>query len=233
MEDAPFTVFLLLAADAALRAAHSARLRPLISCAVWVGLAFQTKMLEAWAVLPTLGAVYLISAPTALGRRVTHTAVAAAVTVSVSASWVLVVALTPAADRPHIDGTTSNSPVSMVVGYNFLNRFPQLGLTPQATGSVDSVPGGPAAAKGLWGDPHRPPRRAMRAAGARCSAPPHASQTGWLYPAAALSLGCGLLWRRRMPCTSCAPVPATAYGGTVTDAADGAPLQLYRCAPAR
>ncbi|MCZ4103692.1 ArnT family glycosyltransferase [Streptomyces sp. H39-C1] len=142
VEDAPFTLLLLLAADAAFRASSTARLRPLIWSAVWVGLAFQAKMLEAWALGPVLAVVFLVAAPTTLRRRVVGTAVAAAVTLVMSASWVLVVALIPAGDRPYIDGTTNNSPVNMVVGYNFLNRFPQLGLTPADTGSVNSVPSG-------------------------------------------------------------------------------------------
>jgi hypothetical protein len=34
--------------------------------AVWIGLAFQAKMIEAWLVLPAFGLTYLLAAP---GRR--------------------------------------------------------------------------------------------------------------------------------------------------------------------
>ncbi|MGW2254596.1 ArnT family glycosyltransferase [Kitasatospora sp. NPDC001660] len=142
VEDAAFTLLLLLAADAAQRAAHTARLRPLLLAGVWVGLAFQTKMLEAWAVLPALAAVYLLAAPTALRRRIGHVALAGLVTVVVSASWILAVTVTPAQDRPYVDGTTDNSAFSMVVGYNFLNRFSSLGMSAAQTGSVQAVRGG-------------------------------------------------------------------------------------------
>ncbi|MET8630886.1 glycosyltransferase family 39 protein [Kitasatospora sp. NPDC004669] len=142
VEDAAFTLLLLLAADAAQRAAHTARLRPLLLAGVWVGLAFQTKMLEAWAVLPALAAVYLLAAPTSLRRRVGHVALAGLVTVVVSASWMLAVTVTPAQDRPYVDGTTDNSAFSMVVGYNFLNRFSSLGMSAAQTGSVQAVRGG-------------------------------------------------------------------------------------------
>ena len=145
VEDAAFTLLLLLAADATQRAAQNARLRPLVMAGVWVGLAFQTKMLEAWAVLPALGLVYLVSAPTALRRRLIHLTVAGAVAVAVSASWMLVVTLTPAKDRPYVDGTTNNSAFSMVVGYNFLNRFSSLGISAADTGSVTTTTGGGAA----------------------------------------------------------------------------------------
>lgn len=141
VEDPLFTLLLLLAADAAMRAARNARLRTLLMAGVWVGLAFQAKMLEAWAVLPALALVYLVSAPTALRRRLGHIALAGLVAVAVSASWILLATATPAKDRPYIDGTTDNSAYSMVVGYNFLNRFTSVGLSASETGSVTSGQG--------------------------------------------------------------------------------------------
>lgn len=120
VEDPLFTLLLLLAADAAQRAARHGRLRSLVLAGVWVGVAFQAKMLEAWAVLPALALVYLVAAPVRLRRRLAHLAVAGLVAVAVSASWVLLATVTPAKDRPYIDGTTDNSAYSMVVGYNFL-----------------------------------------------------------------------------------------------------------------
>ncbi len=142
VEDPAFTLLVLLAADAAQRAAHTGRLRPLLLAGVWVGLAFQAKMLEAWAVLPALAAVYLMAAPAALRRRLGHLALAGVVTVAVSSFWMVAVALTPAQDRPYVDGTTDNSAFSMVVGYNFLNRFASLGISAASTGSVSATQGG-------------------------------------------------------------------------------------------
>ncbi|WP_329582021.1 glycosyltransferase family 39 protein [Kitasatospora sp. NBC_01250] len=142
VEDPLFTLLLLLAADAAQRAAATARLRTLLLAGVWVGLSFQAKMLESWAVLPALAAVYLIAAPTRLRRRLAHIGLAGLVTLVVSASWVLLATVTPAQDRPYIDGTTNNSAFSMVVGYNFLNRFTSVGLNAGETGSVTSGQGG-------------------------------------------------------------------------------------------
>ncbi|MEX1652626.1 glycosyltransferase family 39 protein [Streptomyces pseudovenezuelae] len=48
---------------------------------------------------------------------------AGAVTAVVSLSSVLLLTLTPAADRPCVDGTTDNSAVTMAFGYNGFNRF--------------------------------------------------------------------------------------------------------------
>ncbi|MFI9269931.1 ArnT family glycosyltransferase [Kitasatospora sp. NPDC052896] len=142
VEDPAFTLMVILAAEAAQRAAQTARLRPLLMAGVWVGIGFQAKMLEAWAVLPALAAIYLVSTPIALRKRIVHVLLAGLVTVAVSASWILLVTVTPAKDRPYVDGTTDNSAFSMVVGYNFLNRFSSVGLTASSTGSVTSGSGG-------------------------------------------------------------------------------------------
>ncbi|MGD3112384.1 ArnT family glycosyltransferase [Streptomyces sp. YGL11-2] len=196
VEDPAFTLLVILAADATLRAAREARVRPLLAAGVWVGLSFQAKMLEAWAVLPALGLLYLISAPTALRRRLAHLAVAGAMCLAVSASWVLLVAVTPAKDRPYIDGTTNNSAVSQVVGYNFLNRFSSIHISAEKTGSVavSTMAGtAPATPSG-----HSRPTAALWV---KMFGPSLASQVGWLYPAAALAAVCGLVWRRGRPRT--------------------------------
>jgi 4-amino-4-deoxy-L-arabinose transferase-like glycosyltransferase len=142
VEDPMFTLCVLLAAEATTRAAQAGRLRPLLMAGFWVGLGFQAKMLEAWAVLPALAALYLLAAPVALRKRLAHIGLAALVMTAVSASWMLVVTLTPAQDRPYVDGTTDNSAFSMVVGYNFLNRFSSLGISAASTGSVSATQGG-------------------------------------------------------------------------------------------
>jgi 4-amino-4-deoxy-L-arabinose transferase-like glycosyltransferase len=185
VEDAPFTLLLLLAAEATQRAVATARLRTLMLAGLWVGLAFQCKMLEAWAVLPALAGCYLLAAPATLRRRAGHLALAGAVTVAVSLSWLAVASLTPAADRPYIDGTTDNSPFSMVFGYNFLTRFDTVGLDAAGTGSVTTT------------------QHTGLSALAKMFSPGIATQSGWLYPLAALGLGWGLAvaWRRRVPRT--------------------------------
>ncbi|MGW1259861.1 glycosyltransferase family 39 protein [Streptomyces sp. NPDC002513] len=142
VEDPLFTLCVLLAAEATQRAAEAGRLRPLVMAGVWVGIGFQSKMLEAWAVLPALALVYLTSAPIALRKRLAHIAVSAVVMAAVSCSWMLAVTLTPAEDRPYVDGTTNNSAFSMVVGYNFLNRFSSLGISAASTGSISATQGG-------------------------------------------------------------------------------------------
>ncbi|MFF0225501.1 ArnT family glycosyltransferase [Streptomyces sp. NPDC004629] len=194
VEDAPFVLLLLLAAEATQRATERARPRTLLLAALWVGLAFQCKMLEAWAVLPALAATYLVAAPAPARRRAGHLALAGAVTATVSLSWMLVATLTPAASRPYLDGTTDNSAFGMVVGYNFLTRFHAVGIDAAGTGSI--VTGRPAHPGGAHAS-------GMGDSVWKMLSPGIATQTGWLYPLAALGLVGGLvaLWRRRVPRT--------------------------------
>jgi 4-amino-4-deoxy-L-arabinose transferase-like glycosyltransferase len=188
MEDGALTMCLVLAADAYQRAVLEGRLRSLIWSGVWVGLGFQAKMLQAWIVLPALVIGYLLCAPPRLRRRLWQLGVFAAVTAAVSLSWVLLYALTPAGDRPYVDGSTNNSAFAMVFGYNGLERF---GVP--VSGAVDSGPGVTAGGGGFG----------ARAAGGfgtgwtKLLGSSYGPQIGWLYPLAVLALVCGLLWTWR------------------------------------
>jgi 4-amino-4-deoxy-L-arabinose transferase-like glycosyltransferase len=187
-EEAAYVMCLALAALATQRAVVSGKLRSLVLAGVWVGLAFQCKMVEAWAILPVIAVTYLVAAPPTLRRRILDMVVAALVTVAVSLVWVVTVALVPASSRPYIDGTTNNNPFSMVFGYNALTRFSSLGITPASVGAVSEHGGGAAGA--------------FPASGlATMFQAAQASQVGWLYPLAAVSIVVLLWQRRRMPRT--------------------------------
>ncbi|WP_269470736.1 glycosyltransferase family 39 protein [Streptomyces humicola] len=137
MEDGGLTFCLVMAADCCQRAFLDARLRSLVFAGVWVGVGFQAKMMQAWMVLPALALVYLVSAPGRLRRRIAHVAVAAVVCLAVSLSWVMLMTFVPAKDRPYVDGSTNNSAIAMVFGYNGLERF---GIN--VPGAVASMGGG-------------------------------------------------------------------------------------------
>ncbi len=123
ISDSLLILLLVLAADATTRAYTSGRLCPLLWAGVLVGFAFQTKMLQAWLVLPALYAAYLLAAPTAAFlRRLRDVALSAAATVAVSLSWMTAVTLAPASSRPYADGSCDNSVFSQVFGYNGLAR---------------------------------------------------------------------------------------------------------------
>jgi 4-amino-4-deoxy-L-arabinose transferase-like glycosyltransferase len=201
MEDGALTMCLVLAADCCQRAMMAGRLRSLLWAAFWVGLGFQAKMLQAWIVLPALAVGYLYAAPLPLRRRLRDIGIAGAAALAVSLSWIALYSLTPAADRPYIDGSTNNSAISMVFGYNGLERF---GVS--FPGSVVSMFGGGGhgrvAAPGLTGTMLHELQRAgfgMRSGGGwgKLAGSEFGPQIGWLIPLAALSMICGLLWCRR------------------------------------
>ena len=182
LEDAALTCLLVLAAAAWQRAVERGGARWLLLCGFWVGLAFQAKMLQSWAVLPAFAVAYLVAAPPRLLTRLWHTLAAGAVCLAVSLSWVLITTLTPAADRPYIDGSTDNSAFAMVFGYNGLARFGEVGVSAAGTGSVAATQGTHYGATGTSGF-------------FKLFEHDLASQVGWLYPVAAAGILLGL-WRR-------------------------------------
>jgi len=117
-----FVLALALVAWAAVRAIQQRSLGWYLLTGALIGVAFQTYMLEAWAVWPALAAAYLCTRQP-WWRRIWHTLVAGAVSLVVSLAWVAAVWLVPASDRPYVGGTNSNNPWEMVFGYNGLGRF--------------------------------------------------------------------------------------------------------------
>src|SRR6266851_5390508 len=110
----------------------------LLVAAGLTGLAFDTKMLQAFLVLPAFIVVYLIAGPPRLGKRLLQLSAAAATLVLSAGWWVAIVALWPAASRPYIGSTTNNSIISLIFGYNGLSRI--------FGGSGSGPGGGPARA---------------------------------------------------------------------------------------
>lgn len=113
---------LILSAWAVLRAAELGKLRWLLLAGALVGLAFNIKMLEAWIVLPAFYLMYFLFASTSWFKRVWHLALASVVIVVVSFSWAVAVDLTPANQRPYIDGSSNNTVMDLIFGYNGLGR---------------------------------------------------------------------------------------------------------------
>ncbi|MFB8240433.1 ArnT family glycosyltransferase, partial [Kitasatospora purpeofusca] len=149
MEDGALTLCLVMAADRYQCAVRDARPRALLAAGIWIGLGFQMKMMQAWLIVPALAVGYLVAAPVRLRRRVAHTAAAGAACLAVSLTWVAMMTVVPAEDRPYVDGSTNNSAFAMVFGYNGLERFgidvpgsaAEFGSRPPGAG-----PGGPPGA---------------------------------------------------------------------------------------
>ncbi len=178
--DSLMILLLLLAADATVRAVTTDRWRHLLVAGVWVGLAFQAKMVEAWFVLPALVVVWLVAGHGRLARRVLQVSAVGAVTVVVSLSWMAAVTLTPASGRPYVDGSQDNSLFQQVFVYNGAGRLDQASPNQLLTRSIGlDIPPPPPVA---W-------NRLLKGSFGR--------DIGWLVPAAFISLVAGLVAARR------------------------------------
>ena len=146
----------ILACGAALNAIEDGRWRWLLACAVLVGLAFNTKTLAAYLIVPGIACAYLLCASGSWVRRATMLLIAGIAMALCSFAWIAAVELTPASQRPYVGSSTDNTELGLTFSYNGFGR-------------VDGEQGGP-------GDVHALPGAMVPAA------PHHASP---LHPAAA------------------------------------------------
>jgi len=121
--DALLTLLLVTAAWALLRSLEHGSYRWVALAALLVGLAFLTKYLQAYLVLPGFALVFGFAANTTLRRRLVGLFVALAVVLVASGWWVAIVELIPAASRPFIGGSTTGSPLDLIFGYDGLGRI--------------------------------------------------------------------------------------------------------------
>jgi 4-amino-4-deoxy-L-arabinose transferase-like glycosyltransferase len=192
VSDSLLILLLVLAADATSAALLTGSLRQLLLAGVWVGLAFQAKMIQAWLALPALAAAYLLAAPAArLRTRCAHVALAGLVTVVVSLSWMTAVSLVPSQGRPYVDGSPDDSVYTQVFDYNGLGRL---------TGNWAGVAGPPSplvVAAAESGHLLTAETRGIKASWHRLLAGPFAADGGWLLPAAVAGALGALISRRR------------------------------------
>lgn len=163
---------------------------------VALGFAFLTKMLQGLMVLPAFGAAYLIAGQVRLRTRLAHLVIGAASVVISAGWWVLAVWLWPADSRPYIGGSTNNSVMDLVMGYNGLGRL--FGSTGggggMAGGSAGSSFGGSTGLERLFGSEM-------------------GIQISWLIPAALIAVVFGLLARGRAPRTDLVRASLILWGG--------------------
>ena len=116
--DALLVLLLVVAAYCMMRATQQASTWWVALAGCAVGFAFLTKMLQAFLVVPALGLVFLVAAPTTLWKRFGALLVGL-VSAVVSAGWyVALVSLWPAESRPYIAGSSDNSLLQLAFGYN-------------------------------------------------------------------------------------------------------------------
>src|SRR3954462_3990437 len=124
------------------RGLEDGRTKWLVWAGVCVGLAFETKMLVALMVVPGIAAAWLWVAPRGRVAAVKSLLAGGVAMVLVVLAWPLLVALTPASDRPWISGTADNSIWSLIFGYNGFNRIEGQAGGPQSFGGGGGPFGG-------------------------------------------------------------------------------------------
>jgi 4-amino-4-deoxy-L-arabinose transferase-like glycosyltransferase len=120
--DALLILLMLLAGWTTVRAIENDRLRTLLLAALLAGLAFNTKALAAYLVVPGMGLAYLVCAQGSLRRRILRTAAATVVLAAVSLVWIVAVDLVPKDSRPYVGGTMNDSELTLTFGYNGFGR---------------------------------------------------------------------------------------------------------------
>jgi 4-amino-4-deoxy-L-arabinose transferase-like glycosyltransferase len=128
---------------ATVRAFQDGRTRWIVLAGVCIGLGFEAKMAAALLVVPGIVAAWLWIAPRGRLVALRQLLAGGAAMVAVGAAWPLLVALTPAADRPWVSGTSDNSILSLIFGYNGLGRLSGQAGGPQAFGGGGGAGGGP------------------------------------------------------------------------------------------
>jgi 4-amino-4-deoxy-L-arabinose transferase-like glycosyltransferase len=182
--DALLVLLLVCSAWALVRALETGRTRDLLLCGVLVGLAFNTKMLQAYLIVPALALTLLLAGRGSVRRRVAQLTAAGAAMFAVSAVWVTVVMLVPAGSRPFAGDTTTNSWWDLIFGANGLSR-----VGSSSGGGPAGGPGGAGPGQGFGGS-----QGVGRLFNAEVG-----GQIAWLLPVAAVGLLVGLWITRRAP----------------------------------
>lgn len=173
--DALLVLLLIAAVYATMRAIEAAAVRAghrwMALAGVLIGFGFLTKMMQAFLIVPVLGLVYLVVAPTSVRRRLVGLLIGLLGLIVGAGWWVAIAELWPASSRPYIGGSQTNSVLDLVLGYNGLGR-----LNGNETGSV--TPGGAANGGGAWGEP----------GWSRLFGSEMGTQASWLLPAALILL---------------------------------------------
>lgn len=137
--DALLVFFLLFATWLLFKAIRKGKLIWLLAAFFVVGVGFNTKMLQAYMILPAFLLFYMMAANTAIKKKIISLVSALAVLAAVSLSWPLIVDNIPAGKRPYVGSSQTNSVLELAFGYNGIQR-----LTGQSSGGGQGGPDGNA-----------------------------------------------------------------------------------------
>jgi 4-amino-4-deoxy-L-arabinose transferase-like glycosyltransferase len=170
------------------RGLEDGRTRWIALAGVAVGLGFETKMAAALLVVPALTVAWMWAAPRRPLARMRQLLAGGVAMVAVGGAWPLLVMLTPASSRPWISGTTDNSILSLITGYNGVGRLAGQTGGPAGAGGMPGG-GGPGGNAGPFGGDAGPLRLLNDALG---------GQAGWLLGVAIVgAIGIAILSRLR------------------------------------
>jgi 4-amino-4-deoxy-L-arabinose transferase-like glycosyltransferase len=172
--DALLVLLMTAAAYATVRAVEAAKGKWLALAGVLLGFAFLTKMMQGFLIVPALAIAYLVAAPTTVRKRILHTLGAGLAMLVAAGWWVALVELWPAGSRPYIGGSTNNSVLELIFGYNGIGR-----LTGSSNnGNVSGGTGGFSSGETGW---------------TRIFGTEWGTQISWLVPAALVGIA-ALAW---------------------------------------
>ncbi|MFE9699495.1 glycosyltransferase family 39 protein [Streptomyces sp. NPDC006270] len=197
--DALLALLMTVTVWCVLRALERGRTKWLLWAGAAVGLAFLTKTLQAFLILPPLAVLYAVCAPVSVRRRFGQLALSALTMVAAGGWWVAIVELMPASSRPYVGGSQNNSFLELTFGYNGLGR-----INGEETGSVGGGGRGGGGGGG-WGETGI----------GRMFDADIGGQIAWLLPAALILLVAGLWLTRRAARTDSARAAFVAWGGAL------------------
>ncbi|WIE55753.1 glycosyltransferase family 39 protein [Curtobacterium sp. MCBD17_003] len=198
--DALLVLLMTAAAYCTVRALPRGSWRWFALAGVALGFAFLTKMLQGLLVMPALGLVYVFAAQATWRKRVVGAVIGVVSLVVAAGWWVLTVALWPADARPYIGGSTDNTVLDLVFGYNGLGRI--FGGDGNGGGGGGGMTGGTAGSS--FGGSTGLERLFSSEMGLEIS---------WLLPAALLALVLGLVAAGRRPLADPARAGLVLWGG--------------------
>lgn len=137
--DALLILLMTVSCWLSLKAIDSGRLRTLLASALFIALAFNTKALAAYLVVPGIALGYLVCAPGSRRDRIWKLALAGVLMAVISIAWMSFIDLTPASRRPYVGGSLENSELGLTFAYNGFGRIDG------QTGGPGSIPVGSGA----------------------------------------------------------------------------------------
>lgn len=121
--DSLLVFILLLATGMMFKAVKQQKVLWAIASFAMIGVGFNTKMLQAYMIVPALILFYIIAYRTTWKKKLLSLMISMIVLLGVSASWSIAVDLTSKDNRPYMGSSQSNSALELAFGYNGLQRL--------------------------------------------------------------------------------------------------------------